>query len=65
MSQVALFSTTEKYNMTIKFDSDDDLPLNKPLKFHSMTITIRSVFEEYGKFYAQVLLDYTLHELNV
>ena len=51
--------------MTIKFDSDDDLPLNKPLKFHSMTITIRSVFEEYGKFYPQVLLDYTLHELNV
>ena len=65
MSQVALFSTTEKYNMTIKFDSDDNLPLNKPLKFHSMTITIRSVFEEYGKFYPQVLLDYTLHELNV
>ena len=32
--------------MKIKFDSDDDLPLNKPLKFHDMTITIRSVFEE-------------------
>ena len=30
-----------------------------------MTITIRSVFEENGKLYAQVFLDDTLHELNV
>ena len=30
--------------MKIKFDSDDELPLNKPLKFHAMTIIIRSVF---------------------
>ena len=34
----------EKNHMKIKFNSDDDLPLNKHLKFHSMTITIRSVF---------------------
>ena len=37
--------------MKIKFDSDDDLPLNKPIKFHPITIIIRSVFEEDGKFY--------------
>ena len=37
--------------MKIKFNSDDDLPLNKPLKFHAMTIIIRSVFEEGGKLY--------------
>ena len=30
--------------MKIKFKSDHDLPLNKPLKFHAMTIIIRSVF---------------------
>ena len=36
----------EKDYMKIKFNSDDDLPLNKQLKFHNMTITIRSVFEE-------------------
>ena len=36
----------------IKFNSDDDLPLNKPLKFHAMTI--RSVFEEDGKLYPQL-----------
>ena len=52
----------EKDYMKIKFDSDDDLPLNKPLKFHAMTITIRSVFEEDGKFYPQVFLYDALHE---
>ena len=55
----------EKDYMKIKFNSDDDLPLNKQLKFHNMTITIRSVFEEDGKLYPQVFLDDTLYELNV
>ena len=32
--------------MKIEFNSDDDLLLNKPLKFHMMTIIIRSVFED-------------------
>ena len=54
-----------KNYMKIKFNSDDDLPLNKPLKFYLMTITIRSVFEEDGKFYPQVFLDDTLYELNI
>ena len=44
----------EKDYMKIKFNSDDDLPLNKPLKFHLMTITIRSVFEDDGKMYLHV-----------
>ena len=51
--------------MKIKFNSDDNLPLNKPLKFHNMTMTIRSVFEEGSKLYSQVVLDDTLYELNV
>ena len=50
--------------MKIKFNSDDDLPLNKLLKFDWMAIVIRSVFEEDGKLYPQVLLDYTLHGLS-
>ena len=29
--------------MKIKFNSNDDLTLNKQLKFHNMIITIRSV----------------------
>ena len=33
----------EKDYTKIKFNSDDDLPLNKPLKFHEMTIIIRSL----------------------
>ena len=32
--------------MKIKFISDDDLTLDKPLKFHAVTRIIRSVFEE-------------------
>ena len=54
----------EKDYMKIKFNSDDDLPLNKPLKFHNMTITIISVFEEDGKLYVQASIDDTLYELN-
>ena len=49
--------------MKIKFNSDNDLPLNKPLKFHAMTIIIRSVFEEGGKLYPQIFLDDVLDEL--
>ena len=41
----------------IKFNSDDNLPLNKPLKFHNMTVTIRYVFSEDNKLYPQVFLD--------
>ena len=51
--------------MKIKFNSDDNLPLKKPLKFHNMTIIIRCVFSEDGKFYPQLFLDDTLYELNV
>ena len=37
--------------------------MTKPLKFHAMTIIIRSVFEEGGKLYPQVYLDEALYEL--
>ena len=53
----------EKDYMKIKFNSDDDLPLNKLLKFHLMTIIIRCVFSKDGKFYPQLFLDGTLFEL--
>ena len=54
-----------KIYMKIKSNSDNDLPLNKQLKFHNMAITIRSVFEEDGSLYPQVFLDDTLYELNI
>ena len=47
----------------IKLNSDDDLPLSKSLKFDTMTIIIRSVFEENGKYYPQFFLDECLYEL--
>ena len=55
----------EKDYMKIKFNSDDDLPLNKLLKFHAKTIIIRSVFEGDGKVYQQVILDDILYELHI
>ena len=52
-------SDYEKDYMKIKFNSDYDLTLNKELKFHNITISISSVFEEDGKLYPQVFLDDT------
>ena len=52
----------EKNYTKIKFNSDDGLPLNKPLKFHAMAIVIRSVFEEDSKLYPHVFLDDALYE---
>ena len=55
----------EKDYIKIKFNSGDNLSLNKQLKFHNMIITIRSVFEENGTLYPQVFLDDTLYELKI
>ena len=53
----------EKDYMKIRFKSNDDLPLNKPIKLHLLTIIIRSVFSEGSKFYPQLFLDDALYEL--
>ena len=53
----------EKDYMKTKFDSDDKLPLNKQLKFLSVTKVIKSVFEDDGKYYPQAFLDDCLYEL--
>ena len=50
--------------MKIEFNSDDNLELNKPLKFHLITKIIRSVFED-GKPYPQVFLDDALYKLRM
>ena len=49
--------------LKIRFKSNDDLPLNKPIKLRLLTIIIRSVFSEHGKFYPQFFLDDALYEL--
>ena len=51
--------------MKIKFNTDDNLPLNKPLKLHLLTINLRCIFEEDIKFYPQLYLDDCLYELRV
>ena len=45
------------------FESNDDLPLNKPIKLRLLTIIIRCVFSEDDKFYPQLFLDDALYEL--
>ena len=47
----------------IRFKSNDDLPLNKPMKLRLITIIIRCVISEGGKFYHQLFLGDGLYEL--
>ena len=53
----------EKNYARIGIDTDDDLPLNKPLKFPTLMTIIRCVFQEGKKLYLQVYLDECLYEL--
>ena len=50
----------DKDYMKIKFDSDDDLLLNKVMKFYDLTVIIRSIFERGVKYYPQIFLDNSL-----
>ena len=49
--------------MKIKFNSDDELPLNKTIEIPIITIVARAVFHENNKYYPQVFLDKCLYEL--
>ena len=51
-----------KHFMQIKLNSDDNLPLNKMLKLHMLTVIVRFVFED-GKYYPEVVLDERLYEV--
>ena len=53
----------EKDFMKTKFNSDDNLSLNKMLKLHMLTVIVRFVFEEDGKHYPSVL-DECLYEVE-
>ena len=52
----------EKY-MKVKFNLDDELPLNKIIENPSMIIVVRDVFYENNKYYPQVFLDEYLYKL--
>ena len=49
----------------IKFNTDDNLPLNKPLRLNLLTIIVRCIFEEDGKFYLELYLEDCLYDLRV
>ena len=49
--------------MKIKFNSDDNLPLNKILKLHNLTIIVGSVFQENSKYYPKVFSYECLYEV--
>ena len=49
--------------MKIKFNSGDDILLNKQLNFPTITVIIRNIFEEDGKYYPQVFLEDCLYEV--
>ena len=44
----------DKYHMNIKFNSDDEIPLNKTIEFPSIIILIRAVFHVNNKYYPQI-----------
>ena len=47
----------------IGVNTDDNIPLNKRLKFPTLIIIIKCVFEENGNLYPQISLDECLYEL--
>ena len=53
----------EKNYARIGINADDNLPLNKPLKFPTLTIVIRCVLQKGEKSYPQIYLDKCLYEL--
>ena len=52
----------EKNYARIGVNTDDDLPLNKPLKFPTLTIIIRCVLQKGEKLYPQIYLNECLYE---
>ena len=49
--------------MKIKFKSNDNLPTDNIINMHQVTIIIRSIFAQNGKFYPQLFSDDALYEL--
>ena len=54
----------DKSYMRIKFESNDNSPADNIVNMHQVTIIIRSVFAQNGKFYPQLFLHDALYELQ-
>ena len=52
----------EKY-IKIKFDLDDELPLNKTIEIPTITAVVRAIFLENNKYCPQVFLDECLYKI--
>ena len=48
--------------MKIKFNSDNELSLNKTIEIPKIMIAVRAVFHENNKYYPQVFLDECLYK---
>ena len=48
----------------IKFDSDDNLPLNETIEIPIVTIVVRAVFHEYNIYYPQIFLNEHLYKIQ-
>ena len=60
------YSQPIKYDdnyMKIKFNTDDNIPLNKIIYFLTIAITIKSATKKDGKYYPQLFLDECLYEV--
>ena len=60
------YSQPIKYDdnyMKIKFNTYDNIPLNKIIYFPTRTIIIRSITQKDGKYYPQLFLDECLYEV--
>ena len=49
--------------MKIKFNTDDNIPLNKTIYFPTITIIIRPVTKKDDRYYPQLFLDDCLYEI--
>ena len=49
--------------MKVKFNSDDDLLLNKTIGLHNANIVVSAGFQENNKYHPQFFLDECLYEL--
>ena len=66
IKKVNNYSQPIKYDdnyMKIKFNANNNIPLNKIIHFPTITIIIRSVTQKDGKYYPQVFLDECLYQV--
>ena len=49
--------------MKIKFDTDDNISLNKIVYFPTITVIIRSVTQKDDKYYPEIFLDECLYQV--